>query len=123
MIGEFKISGCCTVCDEPTFEVLARWSENERYPGEPKRLGPPTDDATRITFELLDGSKSDLTFCGKCTESLNPAQYVEIWRKVIRGWIREMSLDPKPTPDWFVKSFENGILGEMGRKKWKDLHG
>lgn len=124
-MSEFKISGACTLCDEMCFEVLARWSENERYPGEPKRLGPPTPDATRISFVLYDGSKCDLTFCGKCAETLNPDSYVEIWRKVMRSWIREMEKGPvlPAPPEWFVSQFNNGLLSEMGRVLWSNHHG
>ncbi len=123
-MSDYKISGACTLCDEMCFEVLARWSENERYPGEPKRLGPPVDGATLITFVLFDGTKADLTFCGNCAASLTPESYVEIWRKVIRSWQREMSKGTgDQNPDWYQKQFANGILGEMGRTNWKDKNG
>jgi hypothetical protein len=117
-MSDFKISGACTCCDELCFEVLARWSENERYPGEPKRLGPPYESTTRVTFLLLDGSRADFTFCGTCAESLNPGQYTDIWRKALRSFRREMSETAKP---WFATQFVNGILAEMGRVKWREL--
>ena len=119
--GDFKISGACTSCNDLCFEVLARWSENERYPGEPKRLGPAMNGSTRVTFLLLDGSRADFTFCGKCAESLNPGQYPDIWRKALRSFQREMSETARP---WFNTQFVNGILAEMGRVKWTELtHG
>ena len=122
-MSDYKISGACTCCDEMCFEVLARWSENERYPGEPKRLGPPNPDATRISFVLYDGTKADLTFCGVCAGTLNPDSYTEIWRKVIRSWIREMSKSPQAeTPSWFLDQFNNGLLAEMGRKLWSEMN-
>lgn len=119
-MSEFKISGACTLCDELCFEVMARWSENERYPGEPKRLGPSTNGATRVTFLLYDGSRADFTFCGACAEKLDLGQYVEIWRKAMRSFAREMSETARP---WFATQFENGILIEMGRINWNDLYG
>lgn len=118
-MSEFKIAGCCTLCDTPCYDVLATWGADERYPGEPKRLGQP-GDGSRITFMLLDGSKADLTFCSSCAESLNPSLYIPIWHKVLRSWKREMGPD-KVEPDWFLKSYENGLLAEMGRKTLKEL--
>ena len=126
-MSDYKISGACTHCDELCFEVIARWSENERYPGEPKRTGAPNADATRISFVLYDGTRCDLTFCGRCAEALNPGWYVEIWRKVMRSWVREMSKDKEPPSPgklaWFQAEFHNGIFGEMGRVLWSNYHG
>jgi hypothetical protein len=124
-MSDFKVSGCCTWCDEECFEVLTRWQEGERYPGEPRRLGPPLSGATRVTFLLIDGSRADMTFCGKCVNDISPQKYTAIWRKVIRSWGREM----RETPDtpgrtqWFRSQFENGILGEMGRILWSECNG
>jgi len=123
-MSEFKIAGSCTTCDEPVFEVLARFDEQERRAGEPKQLGAPNDDATRITFTLFDGTRADLTFCGKCAEALNQEQYTEIWRKVIRSWIREMNGDTAKHSNWFPGQFSNGLLFELGRVNLKEaLHG
>jgi len=119
MSGEYKISGACTVCDEMCFEVMARWGEDERYPGEPKRLGPPNADAVRVTFLLYDGSRADFTFCGACAKTLDADQYVAIWRKALRSFLREMSETARP---WFATQFGNGILTEMGRVTWKELN-
>ena len=118
MSGEYKISGCCSACDEPCFEVLARWDTHERYPGEPKRLGPPMNEATRVTFLLYDGSRADFTFCGACAKALNPTQYVDIWRKALRSFLREMSETARP---WWNTQFQNGLLCEMGRVNWKEI--
>ena len=117
-VSEVKIAGCCTTCDELCFEVMARWETHERYPGEPKRLGPPMNDATRVTFLLIDGSRADFTFCGDCAAKLDPTQYPEIWRKALRSFQREMSDTARP---WFATQFQNSILSEMGRVKWTEL--
>lgn len=122
-MSHYKIAGCCTVCDEPCFEVVSTWAEHERYPGEPKRLGPVIGDATLISFMMLDGTKADMTFCAGCAESLSPTQYTEIWRKVIRSWKREIELTKEEKPDWYWQSFSNGILTEMGRVLWRNHNG
>ena len=119
-MSEHKISGCCTICDELCFEVMARWDTHERYPGEPKRLGPPMNGATRVTFLLIDGTRADFTFCGECSKVLTPAQYPDIWRKTLRSFLREMSETARP---WFNTQHANGILSEMGRINWSDVNG
>lgn len=119
-VSEFKISGACTICDAMCYEVMARNAEHERRPGEPKRLGSPNEDATRITFMLFDGTKADLTFCGKCAAALNPVQYTDIWRKVIRSWIREMDGNEAAHGNWFPKQYANGLLVELGRVNLKE---
>ncbi len=123
MSGEFKIAGCCSSCDQPCFEVIQTWSDGERYPGEPKRLGKPLQGAVRIAFMLMDGSKADLTFCASCGATLAPAEYTPLWRKVIRSWQRELDKDHagEPRPDWFARQFDNGLLAEMGRTSWQEL--
>ena len=122
-MSEFKIAGCCTLCDDPCFEVVTKWEAHERYPGEPKRLGSVIGDATLISFMLLDGTKADLTFCAGCADSLDSPQYVEIWRKVCRSWRREMQVSGAPVPDWYWESLNNGILSEMGRELWRNRNG
>lgn len=122
-MSEYKKAGCCTLCDEPCFEVISTWDAHERYPGEPKRLGKVVGDATRISYMLLDGRSCDLTFCEDCAQTVNQTHYVEIWEKVCRTWRREMKTTGTPVPDWYYEQFNNGLLSEMGRVLWRDLNG
>ena len=117
-MSKVKISGCCTVCDKPCFDIRARFAEHELYPGEPKQIGRPNDDALKISFFLLDGTIMHLTFCGKCAESLSQEKYLDIWRKVIRSWERELKDE---TPSWYLDQFGNGLLVELGRRKWSQV--
>ena len=119
-MSEFKISGCCSLCDTPVYEVLARFAEHERRPGEPKQLGAPDEGATKITFGLFDGTKADLTFCDSCAEELNCGQYMEIWRKVMRSWLREIAGKTEQHSNWLPKQYANGLLLELGRVKIKE---
>lgn len=121
-MSEFKIAGACTTCDEPCFEVLQVWDENGKYPGEPRRLGPPLPGSMRVSFMLMDGSRADLTFCGKCAGDLDATHYTGIWRKVIRSWIRE-SQGKCGEQAWFRAEFFNGLLAEMGRISWSEFNG
>lgn len=117
-MSDHKISGGCTTCDALCFQVLDLTDA-----GEPKRFGPPLDGAVRISFMLYDGSRADLTFCGGCATKLVSPDYFDIWAKVIRSWVKELSGKPveDQNPEWFPKQFANGLLVEMGRKSWKDL--
>lgn len=119
---DYKIAGHCTICDAPCFEIIAVYEAHERLPGEPKTVGPPLDGATRISYMLMDGTKTMLTFCAGCTVTVSSAQYVDIWRKVIRSWTRELSekLVGERNPEWYHREFANGILCEMGRVLWTE---
>lgn len=117
-MSEFKISGSCTLCDEPCFEVRMRYQEHERRPGEPKQLGAPIEGAVRVTYRLYDGTQMDQTFCAGCAETVGADDYPEVWRKNLRSWMRE--LDGK-RPEWFLQQFSNGLLHEMGRRSWIEV--
>ena len=118
-MAEHKIAGCCTVCDARCFDVLQVNAENERNPGEPKRLGAPTEDAMRLTFMLYDGAHSDMTFCGACARTLDAGNYASIWAKVIRSWLQELG---DSRPDWFMQQLANGLLVELDRTPWRKLN-
>lgn len=112
-----KIGGCCSLCDEPAFEILQRWDAGEKRAGEPKRLGPPLEGSMRVTFRLFDGTLGDFTFCGECVSSLDSKQFTRLWNKNLAGYLREQ--DGKT--EKFIKQFDNGLLFEVGRQSWKDL--
>lgn len=121
-MSAYKISGHCTLCDTRCFDILGVYESHERLPGEPKALGAPVEGAMRVTFMLIDGSKTALTFCAECSKSLPSELYLQIWRKNIRSWLRELSEKPESerNPEWFQKQFSNGLLCEMGRIPWTE---
>lgn len=122
-MSDYKISGHCTLCEARCFDVLAVYEAHERLPGEPKQLGPPVEGAVRVTFMLIDGTKTALTFCAECAKHLPNDLYLQIWRKNIRSWLRELAEKPEGerNPAWFIAQFGNGLLCEMGRELWIDL--
>ena len=121
-MSEYKIAGHCTLCHCECFNIIERYSSDERRPGEPKRIGLPHDGTTRITFLLIDGTRMDLTFCAECANNITVDDYTAIWQKVIRSWTREFEEKGTPDrPEWFNKQFENGMLSEMDRVLVKDL--
>lgn len=111
-MSPYKIAGCCSCCDMLCFEVTA-----VREDGKPKTFGRPNDGATRITFLLLNGRRTDMTFCGACAGSLDPQWYATLWRKNLSGWLREQGGNTEK----FKHEFANGILCEIGRITWKEL--
>lgn len=115
----YKRAGYCSLCDELCFEVNGTWSPGEPRAGEPKRFGPPLDGVTRVTFLLFSGSRTDMTFCGRCAQTLEPSHYATLWRRNLAGWLREQKGDPSK----FVNEFSNGLLCELGRKSWSVIHG
>ncbi|KKM73967.1 hypothetical protein LCGC14_1405090 [marine sediment metagenome] len=65
-----KRNGCCTLCDEPVFEIAPSTGA----------VGQPLDNAVRATLILTDGSTVSLTFCDQCeTET----KLTEIWSKCV----------------------------------------
>jgi hypothetical protein len=113
----YKIAGCCSLCDQPAFDVITRWEPHERRPGEPKKMGAPLAGSARITFLLFNGRRTDMTFCEECAGSLSPEHYTLLWRKNLGGYMREQNGDPTK----FKDEFANGLLCELGRTSWKEL--
>ena len=116
-LSPYKIGGCCSLCDEPCFEVMQRWDEGELRAGEPKVIGPPNNDSVRIAFRLFNGGVTDMTFCGRCAADLGTQHYAVLWRKNLAGYMREQ----KGNPTRFAKEFANGLLAEIHRTPWKEL--
>lgn len=112
-----KIPGCCSLCDTPVFEVMARWDEGEKRAGEPKQLGAPNEDSVRVSFLLMNGRTTDMTLCGECAGALNPEQYTTLWRKNLNGWMREQDGSPYK----FADEFSNGLLFELSRIRWREV--
>lgn len=124
-MSEFIIAGHCMRCDGPCFEIRTVYKDNERRPGEPKQIGPPLSGSQRIAFILFDGSRADITLCAGCANGFAPEHYPELWRKILRSWLREISAKPEADrplhDDWFHKQFANGLLSEMGRRHWTEI--
>lgn len=65
-----KRNGCCTLCDEPVFEITPPTGA----------IGLPLDKAIRATLILTDGSTVSLTFCDQCEIE---TKLSEIWAKCV----------------------------------------
>lgn len=86
-----KRIGCCTLCEKPVFEILAKWTQGPMK-GEPRRIGRPTTAARRVHYLLSDGSSMPLTFCADCVErALAPESFPMIWGLVLEAFGRELT--------------------------------
>lgn len=107
-----KIAGACTKCDEIVFEVVER--NEDRIP---TKLGPPLENAVRVTFRLMKGSAMDLTFCRHCAEGLDAMDYPHIWRRVMDSWEAQSPGHPGGAPG----HADNGIVGLDRKQLWKEV--
>lgn len=119
----YHVAGSCALCGAKCFEIMAVYADHERLPGEPKRLGAPNAGAIRGTFMLMDGTKATLTFCEDCSQQPIEPHFTDIWRRVIRSWMRELWAKPasERNPSWFPQQFSNGLLCELGRSPWTEV--
>lgn len=103
-----KLLGSCTKCDAEVFDIVER--DIDRLP---KRVGAAHDDAIRVNFLMLDGSRMDLTFCQPCADGLIADDLQWIWRRVMKSW-------PADHP-WTKTQTENGLLAILNKKPWKEV--
>jgi len=123
-MDEVKKLGCCTVCDEPIFEIIVRHVEGP-FKGEPKQLGMPLPGARRLTVVRASGRQSNWSLCGEC--EVWPADFPRLNRKEVRAMVRERAI-AHDTPeqakgrDVMLKLFEWDIpLGILGEKPWLEV--
>lgn len=104
-----KLAGACSKCDVDVFKIV------EHEP-KPRKLGPPFENAMRATFQLVDGTKMDLTFCKDCVDSLQPHDFPFLWQRVMLTWETET-----PGHQNQKTHADNGILGLAHVVPWKDV--
>lgn len=106
-----KLFGCCSKCDVEVFDIVER-KENR----EPNRAGAPHDDAVRLTFILVDGTRMDLTFCKPCADTLSEYDYAYLWQRVMLSWAAESPGHPHQK-----SQVDNGIMALSHRQPWKEV--
>jgi len=123
-MGELKRLGCCTVCDEPIFEVTTRWMEGP-YKGEARQLGRALPGIRRVTVVRMSGRQSYWSLCPTC--EIDPKDMVVLNRKEIRAMVKERSLS-KDNPaqaenrEKMLRLFEWDVpLGVLGEKPWSEV--
>jgi hypothetical protein len=108
-----KLTGCCSRCDVEVFDVVTRDPETRH----PKRLGRAHEDAMRVSFLLVNGSRMDLTFCAACANELQPADYPALWTRVMVSWVAEGQQDN----EWAKSQVNNGIVGLLHQQPWREV--
>ncbi len=123
-MAEIKKLACCTICDEPIFEITQRHTEGP-YKGEAKRVGAPVPGARRVTIVRISGNQSYCSLCKDC--QLEPSMMVELGKKEVRAMVKERSI-AKDTPaqatqrEKMLKIFEFDIpLGVLGEVPWSEV--
>ena len=118
-----KIAGCCALCDKPLFEIIRKYTEGPRT-GEPADFGKPNPDARRVTFLLLDGTTTDMTFCESCDTPL-----AQVWCRNMAAFAFEFENRSNPLTEKqyeqqrkdLVKLADNIPLGVLSTRKWSDI--
>ena len=133
--GSPKIPGHCTLSGKEVFAIPEWFVDDNLLNGQPKKIGPPADDAWRVHLVLVDGSTMAITICeellGEVEDNINL-----IWRKVLDACAFEEKTRPwrggkQLTPDQeaaitasIVKQAGNPPLGVLYIEKWQDMsHG
>lgn len=108
-----KLLGCCAKCDREVYDIAQRDSATRQ----PIRLGAAHEDATRVTFLLLNGTRMDLTFCKPCADGLQPHDYPFLWQRVMCSWVAQSGADHP----WPKSQTDNGIMAIAYVQPWKEV--
>lgn len=116
-MSDTKLTGCCTDCDDPVFEV------NTMNPdGTPRSVGAALPNAMRATLVLTDGSTCDMTFCEGCMEAIE-AHLPAIWAKCLRSFAAE-PVDPEIRDEIRADQVRLATmvpLGVVAVRRWCDI--
>lgn len=123
-MAEIKKLACCTVCDEPIFEVAARHMDGPMK-GEVKQVGNPLPGVRRVFIVRISGSQSYWSLCPTC--EIEPAMMPRLAKKELRAMVREKQV-MKHSPEQIeaneemLRLFEYDIpLGVLGEKPWSEV--
>ena len=119
-----KLIGCCTVCDEPIFEVTSRHTEGP-YKGEIKQMGRPLPGARRLTMVRISGNTSYLSLCVKCRvtpENLSMLAKKELAAMVFERNLAKDTMEQAENREKMLRLFEFDIpLGVLGETPWSEV--
>ncbi len=123
-MSDRKLMGCCTICDEPIFEVVARHSEGP-FLGEIKTIGLPLPRARRVHVVRASGRQSFWSLCESCR--IMPEDFPGLNRKEIRAMVKERdlavdTLKQAEGREVMLKLFQWDIpIGVLGEKPWTEV--
>ncbi len=123
-MGDRKLIGCCTVCNEPIFEVAARWTEGPMK-GEIKQVGAPLPGVRRAKIVRASGNTSDWSLCQTCEIGAEDMPYLT--QKELAAMLKERDF-AKDNPEQaearakMLGLFQFDIpLGVLGEKPWSEV--
>lgn len=123
MIDRKRI-GCCTICDEPIFEVIARHTEGP-YMGEIKQMGRPLPGARRLTMVRISGRTNYMSLCGKCrvtSDNLPELAKKEVAAMVYERNLAHDTMEQAENREKMLKLFAWDIpLGVLGETPWSEV--
>ncbi len=123
-MADRKLIGCCTVCDEPIFEVASRHTEGP-YKGEIKQLGAPLPGARRLTMVRISGNTSYLSLCAECevtSENLPTLAKKEVAAMVFERNLAKDTMAQAEHREKVLRLFEFDIpLGVLGETPWSEV--
>jgi len=127
-----KVTGSCVVSGEPCFVVTETYPLSHVLAGQPRKFGPPLDDACRVTLVLVDGTLADITVKQRYVPELY-VHLAQVWRDIkARTRFDRKHHKAYGQPDfndeqhakmdaWNLAFNDNVPLGVLAWRKWKDV--
>jgi predicted secreted Zn-dependent protease len=119
-----KRVGCCTLCDEPIFEVAARHTEGPSK-GEIKQMGGPLPGARRVTLVRMSGRTSYCSLCKEC--EVTSANIVVVTQKEVAAMVHERNfardtMEQAENRERMLRLFAFDVpLGVLGETPWSEV--
>jgi len=123
-MADRKLIGCCTACDEPVFEVVARHTEGP-CKGEIRQVGQPLPGARRVTLVRISGRTSFWTLCEGC--DVEPENMARLNKKEVAAMVFERNLakdtmKQAEAREQMLRLFEFDVpLGVLGEMPWSEV--
>jgi hypothetical protein len=121
---ERKLTGCCTICDDPCFEIAAKHTSGPRK-GEAKQVGRPLPGVRRVYVVRMSGSHSFWTVCPVCEISV--LDMPRLHKKELAAMVMERNLanDTLKQAEQREKMLKllqwDAPLGVLGEKPWSEV--
>jgi hypothetical protein len=121
---ERKLTGCCTICDDPCFEISAKHTSGPRK-GEVSQVGRPLPGVRRVYIVRMSGSHSFWTVCPACEISV--LDMSRLHRKELAAMVMERNvandtLKQAEAREKMLKLLQwDAPLGVLGEKPWSEV--
>ena len=124
---------CCILSGCEVFKVFSRYEDGPMI-GDPDRIGPPLDEAWRVTLALADGTTSDVTVHADVLKEVED-RLPELWGNAIEAHAFERKHweyfgARQFTSEQTKKAYEDSInlinnvpLGIVKKERWSDVNG